>query len=175
MDNCGKTCTSYNDCEEGEYCKFDTNNLGTDCSQLSGICQTLPAHTDREITIAGTSIGIWKKGNTALDWWSAKDYCESLGMELPSFSSLCNNVSACLTQATGNRLNNTIRVTGAGAWLDSVSSCQAHSWNPYYGDKINNTNKTSTYYPYCQPVGYTEPNPICPNGQTYNVSSNTCN
>ena len=175
-------CNSYEDCTnlEGDYyCRFNTNTVGSGCTSApKGICQEIPARTTKEVTIAGQSIGTWVKSNVSMDWWSANDFCQSLGMTIATTEMLCGTTtvagSVCQDKATYRRVMSTLSIGGRQwPWAQSYNAC-----NGYQTDMqpmgINTREKTGNYPAVCAPIGYQEANPICPNGQTYNVSSNTC-
>ncbi len=64
---------------------------------------------------------------------------------------------------------------GTSILLDSYQNCEAY-FVRVRAKNVGNpefTNKGSSIIPVCQPIGYTEPDPICSAG-TYDPASDTC-
>lgn len=74
------TCTTYKDCNKGEYCQFSPENNNT---SGSGTCQN---------RLICNNQGLWKptsknlvysmasaSGSCSFDWWTAQDFCKSQG------------------------------------------------------------------------------------------------
>ncbi|MBP5534775.1 MAG: hypothetical protein J6Y03_04635 [Alphaproteobacteria bacterium] len=69
---CQSTCSSNDDCDEGEFCNYSTgsNNLGS-----SGGCSTTEDYGLMEKTLSdGTR---WIRSEKEMTWWGAKSFCET--------------------------------------------------------------------------------------------------
>ena len=181
-DTCGLQCEDYHICQEKKganyYCKMNTSTVNSSCSNTPiGIC-TQRDVTIKELKLANSvSMGEWRKSKTTMDWWSAKDFCDSMGMELISRRTLCNHTggadsNACKNKATATMVSRQLG-TAAFNWLDAESDCKAYLVSDAFGIS-GNSDKKDVRETICAPKNYTEPNPICPDGGYYNVSSNTC-
>ena len=171
---CGKICSTHANCGDNEYCKIDTNTVGSNCSASpTGLCTAYPSYNPRTLTFANgtTPMGdsTWIVPNVDMDWWSASDFCDSLGKELSTYAGLCHNVKDCSTQPSGHRVN--VDTGKNGTWLDSADNCNANFWSVTWGVRTYEKYNNAPFV--CQPKGYTEPDPICQTG-TYDISSNTC-
>ena len=178
-DSCGTPCSSYVTCQqkfgEGYYCRRDTNTVDSQCTnEPTGLCAPLPTLTRQTFTIANNSVGEFVKANDdTLDWWSAKDLCESIGKELPTFASVCNSETNCKAQPTGRLWGNLANgIPYVDPWLEETDSCNAR-WLSGSGVVTKPKSQTYSMGVVCQPVGYAEPDPICSSG-TYDISSDTC-
>ena len=76
------SCSSFADCDKGEYCQFSPDNCET--TPTSGVCWNLS--NCRE---AGTYNQFWmyRDGERCYpNWWTAQDICNAKGMRLVSLS-----------------------------------------------------------------------------------------
>ena len=169
------------------YCKV-TSFSG--CNPNAATCQPLPTISTATLTKAGTyDMGTWKKAEEKMDWYSAKNFCEALGMELPTSTDVCGTDQNCHNKATLARINTHLSLgyttgsdgfnssTDGGAWLESENDCYAYGANGFNQQGvsywINSIKKTvSARRPICQPKGYEEP--PCPTNETYSIPKDTC-
>ena len=97
------TCSSYADCNKGEYCQFSPTSCTTD--PTLGVCQSVS-----DCGLYDIDIGDGKKysasdygGSCKPDWWTAKDVCASLNMHMPSLSEVgCKVGSRCHSASKAN-------------------------------------------------------------------------
>ena len=81
------TCSSYADCDKGEYCQFSPGeNCTTDptsgtCKPVSD-CGMYPINIDDGHDYKASDYG----GSCKPDWWTAKDICASMGMRMPTLA-----------------------------------------------------------------------------------------
>ena len=122
--------------------------------------------------------GSWIKSNEGMDWWSAQDFCASLGKELITPNTVGANAE-CNSNPTARQLYNEFSMFGGqwglSIWLNASNGCNIN-YVRSLGSNILNPEvmgRNDNALAICQPIGYTEPDPICPTG-TYNISSNTC-
>ena len=107
-----KACTSYKDCNEGEYCQFSPFDSGIE--PTSGICQSVS-----DCGLYDLDIGDGKKysasdydGSCNPDWWTAKDICASLGMHMSSLSEVgCEDYKDAVCPRSGT-VYGALRVEG---------------------------------------------------------------
>ncbi|MBP5344018.1 MAG: hypothetical protein J6Y85_02980, partial [Alphaproteobacteria bacterium] len=143
-----------------------------------------PSYTEKTITFAnGTTPmgnGTWIKSNTKMDWWSAQDFCASLGKEMITRATI--GTTQCNNNPTARRIYNGLNLfVGNGysgfLWLENRSQCSFYCVRSYKADVRNPEYQNTmnyTSFAMCQPVGYTEPDPICPNNQYYDVATDRC-
>ena len=185
-DTCAKECSSHADCtglEGTHYCRFNLTSVDSQCTvaNLKGTCKPLPTISTATLTKAGGTLpmGTWKKAEETMDWWSAKDLCEVLEMELPSYDSFCGTDHDCTNDATPRRVNNGLRYDfynqgKKGLWLNEKEACTAYAVNYYAAENsywANDPLKKELRQAICQPPNYQEPD--CPTG-TYDPASDTC-
>ena len=120
-------------------------------------------------------MGTWVKSGDKLDWWSAKDFCESMDLVMTSRQSFCNyngtgGEYTCYNQPTATRVGN-YGYEGNALWLDSENACKAYQVRSDRQRVLGNTDKTAKKVTICHEPNYTEPQ--CVSG-TYDISSNTC-
>lgn len=120
------TCSSYTDCNKGEFCQFSPTDGG--CTPpTSGICKNLSNCGD-----SGTYAQFWMSNysntsNCHPDWWTAQDICSAKGMTMVSLSDLqcTSDPATCapdtITNLRNNGLNN-------GFWTTSTSSNTCYAW-----------------------------------------------
>lgn len=161
--------------EKKLYCKVTSNT----CPPTSATCQPLPTITPATLTKAKTlPMGTWKKAAEQMDWWSASDLCDAIKMELPNKDAFCG--SDCNAVATPRKVKSGLdfwwsNSYGGGLWLSEKNSCNAYAGNVWNGDwkyYVDEPTKSSVRQVICAPKNYTEPD--CPNGETYNVSTDSC-
>ena len=128
-----ESCTSYADCDKGEYCQFSPNSCET--APTSGTCQPVSAGNLYSI---GTNYKASDYGDgCSPDWWTTKDICASLGMHMPSLTEVgCEDYknSTCPTTGTvyGQLKNDADNPLSYGFWTtDMYDSCGA--WYVYGG------------------------------------------
>jgi hypothetical protein len=80
------TCSSYADCNKGEYCQFGPTSCETD--PTSGVCQSVSGCGLYDIDIGDGKKYTASDYNVPCisDWWTAKDICASLNMHMVSLS-----------------------------------------------------------------------------------------
>ncbi len=79
------TCSSFADCNSGEYCQFSPENASE--IPTSGVCNNLSACGE-----IGTYSNYWMSGccssNCYTDWWTSQDICSAMGMNMVSISDI---------------------------------------------------------------------------------------
>ena len=79
------TCSSYADCDKGEYCQFSPTSCDTD--PTSGVCQSVSGCGLYDLDIGdGKKYTASDYSDCSPDWWTAKDVCASLNMRMLSLS-----------------------------------------------------------------------------------------
>ena len=79
------TCSSYADCDKGEYCQFSSTSCDTD--PTSGVCQSVSGCGLYDLDIGdGKKYTASDYSDCSPDWWTAKDVCASLNMRMLSLS-----------------------------------------------------------------------------------------
>ncbi len=175
---CGVECSTHDDCEslgDNYSCKFNMQTAA-DCAP-TGTCAVIP-YGEQKLSIDGVSIGKWVKASMQLDWWSAMDFCDNLGMELPSKLSLYNyagtaNVSLGLNTKTAQATVSAFGYTDGinSIWLSDQRACYGYRAT-YKGYVASDHAKTSNRYVICQPKGYQDSGlTSCPIGSQ---EQNTC-
>ena len=81
------TCSSYADCDKGEYCQFNpSEDCGTE-DPTSGVCQSVSGCGLYDLDIGdGKKYTASDYSDCSPDWWTAKDVCASLNMRMLSLS-----------------------------------------------------------------------------------------
>ena len=88
-------CQTNNDCDSGYYCDIEcyTEYCKTNTTGIGGSCRK--ASDDIKIPNAGTNPP-FTMSNRAMYWWSAKNFCESLGESLTEVSDYdCTTPTIC--------------------------------------------------------------------------------
>ena len=82
------TCSSYADCDKGEYCQFSPPQTNCTSDPTLGVCQSVS-----DCRLYDLDIGDGKKytaseyhGSCSPNWWTSKDICASLNMHMVSLS-----------------------------------------------------------------------------------------
>ncbi len=90
------SCSSFSDCNKGEYCQFDTTKVTLGNPPSAGTCYSISEcanpKTYNEFWMAdGAAISMYAK-NCKPDWWTAQDICSAQGMSMISLSDIgCEN------------------------------------------------------------------------------------
>ena len=161
--------------EDKLYCKV-TKFSG--CKPIEASCKPIPSYNEKPLTAVQGAVSLsdekFIETTTAMDWWSAKDFCESLGKELLTRANVGD--TDCNNNPTARRIHDILGIAWSPlTWLDDAGGCNANSFRALYGSVtgMGTANKTGSNNTICQPKGYTEPNPICPQG-TYNIANDRC-
>ena len=98
------TCQTHNDCASGQYCRYETPAEA--CSRTTpsvGHCRDIEEKLVRTVT----ELGRVTRGWVAMNYWSAKDWCEAQGLRLLTGTELqcrgynTNDLLDLSNQATG--------------------------------------------------------------------------
>ena len=133
-----ESCTSYADCDKGEYCQFSPSGCSGNniTAPTSGTCQPVSACNLYSI---GTNYKASNYSGTCKpNWWTTKDICASLGMHMPSLTEVgCEDYKDSTCPKTGtvygqlkNDADNPLRYS---FWTtdmydsNNLNSCRA--WN----------------------------------------------
>ncbi|MBQ7413513.1 MAG: hypothetical protein IJV07_04500 [Alphaproteobacteria bacterium] len=122
------SCTSYRDCNNGEYCQFSPSGCEDSDAPTTGTCQSLTECGDSGTYTAADGKTFWMSdygGSCVPDWWTAKDICGAKGKTMVSLSDIkCNgstwSCSDNYAKTLGSNLNE------YGIWTtDMYDSCSA--------------------------------------------------
>ena len=88
------TCSSFADCNRGEYCQFSPTPCDDDIvdTLTSGVCEALNGTDGTEFNEGF----LWVEGGS-YDWWTAQDICLANGMRMVSPSDLGCQYSQCVS------------------------------------------------------------------------------
>ena len=113
-------CLKNSDCDDGEFCDYEQNVHCGNGPNGQGTCKS--ATTYQTLTVADDGIaGILS--NSALDWFSAKKFCQANGRSMISLSGSGINASTL-----GSYFNNNGYCYGTGA-----EKCEGVTWSNYKG------------------------------------------
>ena len=142
------TCSSYADCDKGEYCQFSPTSCETD--PTSGTCKSVS-----DCGLYDIDIGDGKKytasdysGSCKPNWWTAKDVCASLNMHMSSLSEVgCEDYkdNCCPTSGTvyGALKDNGLQYS---FWTtDMYDSCSAWFVNGAHDVTLGSYGRVSDY------------------------------
>ena len=141
------TCSSYADCDKGEFCQFSPSAC-TDAtyveSPTKGVCKSLSICGEK-----GENDRYWMSDyNCKVDWWTAQDICASKNMTMVSLKDVgCENAknSTC-TSDTLSSIRNTGMVRGfwtTDPYYEGSASNFCSAWvfsasNQVYGGRRHN-------------------------------------
>ena len=148
------TCSSYADCDKGQYCYFEPDDC-TRYPSASGICKPVS-----DCGLYNIDINDGKKYTASAvsfqtNWWAAQDICDSLGMRMVSFADLgCEedykNKEECPTTDTVAKLITGGLFTDKFFWItdmdDENDPDACHRWNVRYGDGYNPASTTRPWW-----------------------------
>ena len=124
------TCSSYADCDKGQYCQFKPTSCATDptsgtCKPVSD-CGMYPINIDDGHDYKASDYG----GSCSPDWWTAKDVCASLNMHMVSLSEVGCEGSKDVFCPTSDTVFGALKAKGLkwAFWTtDMYDSCSAWS------------------------------------------------
>lgn len=91
-----ENCSSYRDCNKGEYCQFSPYACNVEPSQ--GICRSLSYCGDAGTYTADDGKTFWASYYDlpcSINWWTARDICQAKGMRMVSLADVKCNSTAC--------------------------------------------------------------------------------
>ena len=99
------TCTSYQDCNKGEYCHFSSacGTTGT-CKSASNVQAATGS-----VTINGTSHRAVCSSTAVNSYYRAEDWCASLGGRLLSSSEVCPMTEQSFSKCADNQTHSELR------------------------------------------------------------------
>jgi hypothetical protein len=91
-----KSCTSYTNCDSGEYCQFFEETIPTDPKPEKGYC--LPLSNWKENTTFQKFTSYRSQAASNSDWWTALDVCSAMGKRLATWEEFgCDvNSTSCV-------------------------------------------------------------------------------
>ena len=129
---CFNGCRTNMDCKpDVEFCDLDEMTTGASCTQSPerGKCEP----------IVTKKVGLYIGSTGVMNWWSAKNFCEALGMNVVDVSNKCSNWGTIKWSSSGNCSEMVIDDESAWYWLKMLrSSCMALCVNPSDGHVSRN-------------------------------------
>ena len=70
-------CVTNSDCDSGEYCKLDSSQNDSSCTEAPtyGTCESASDTQPEDVT----GVGRYQKSSSEMNWWSAQNYCQAIG------------------------------------------------------------------------------------------------
>ena len=141
------TCSSYADCDKGEYCQFSPTSCKTD--PTSGTCQSVSGCGLYDLDIGdGKKYTASDFSDCSPDWWTAKDVCASLNMHMVSLSEVgCEDYKNgyCPTDGTVYGALNAKGLKYSFWTTDMYDSCSAWYVNNGDGGGVISNNRLDNY------------------------------
>ena len=137
-------------CPSDQYCRVSTYTTSGECNQtnaayysgVKGKCTAIAATDVKTAEIEG--LGTVTYSNGAMNWWSAKTWCEALGLHLIDRTTMTTYFDA-LSAASGKNYGWTITTWGSAQGDFTCLAYYAYFVNGY----MYNANRSNSIYAFC--------------------------